>query len=147
MAKVLNIDVGSALAGYLSAAVRQRFAWGRHDCMLFAAGWAQCLTGQDPAAAWRGRYTSKDGAALMVAEAGSTGALMRSALARCGWVSVLEPVAGDIGLVLATAPTMLPTAAICVDGASDDSAAAWAMATARGVVIAPAEALQVWRRG
>lgn len=44
----------------------QPFAWGRHDCCLFAADCVVAMTGEDPAAAWRDRYdNADDGYALL----------------------------------------------------------------------------------
>lgn len=39
------------------------FVWGTNDCALFAADWVAALTGEDPAAWFRGRYTTEGGAA------------------------------------------------------------------------------------
>lgn len=50
------------LRAYVSSVSRETFAFGRHDCALFAAGAVAAMTGVDPAAAWRGRYrTAADG--------------------------------------------------------------------------------------
>lgn len=49
------------LTAYLRAAAGRSFEPGRHDCALFAAGAVQAMTGVDPAAAWRGRYTTLRG--------------------------------------------------------------------------------------
>lgn len=38
------------------------FAWGRHDCILFAARCIEAVTGEDPAAEHRGTYDSAIGA-------------------------------------------------------------------------------------
>jgi hypothetical protein len=38
------------------------FAWGTHDCALFAADGVQAITGVDIAAAFRGKYTDEAGA-------------------------------------------------------------------------------------
>ncbi|ARJ70082.1 DUF6950 family protein [Paracoccus contaminans] len=54
------------LSSYLARASREQFAWGRHDCALFAAGGVEAVTGHDPAAKWRGRYgTRAEGLRLM----------------------------------------------------------------------------------
>lgn len=42
------------------------FEWGTHDCALFAAGAVEAVTGEDPAAKWRGQYTTEaEGMALI----------------------------------------------------------------------------------
>jgi hypothetical protein len=58
------------------------FQWGRHDCATWAADVRLALTGQDAAAAWRGRYKSGRGALRVMRrmgfrtlEAGVTGIL------------------------------------------------------------------------
>ena len=40
----------SALAAYIAETMRKPFAWGLHDCALFAAGAVEAMTGNDPAA-------------------------------------------------------------------------------------------------
>jgi hypothetical protein len=52
-------DWEQALASYLIECEGRPYAWGEHDCALFAAGAALAMTGVDPAAAFRGRYHSK----------------------------------------------------------------------------------------
>lgn len=42
------------------------YAWGRNDCAIFAADAILAATGQDMAAAFRGRYRSKRGAGLVL---------------------------------------------------------------------------------
>lgn len=46
-------------AAYLAEAQRTPFAWGRHDCLLFASSDIQALLGYDPAAQWRGEYADE----------------------------------------------------------------------------------------
>lgn len=59
------------LAGYLEEARQTPFAWGRHDCVSFAAGWFCLMTGRDTYAPWRGRYSTRFGAARHIYEAGA----------------------------------------------------------------------------
>lgn len=56
-------DWEARLGDYLARHRHAVFAWGRLDCVLFAAGGIEALTGDDPAAAVRGRYRTKTGAA------------------------------------------------------------------------------------
>lgn len=44
--------------------------WGVHDCCMFAADVVLAMTGTDPAAGLRGRYSDKRGAALALRAAG-----------------------------------------------------------------------------
>lgn len=48
----------SELINYLAASARLPFEMGKHDCALFAADAIKAMTGEDPAAVWRGRYTT-----------------------------------------------------------------------------------------
>lgn len=97
------------LIGYLSAAARRPFAEGEHDCALFAAGGVAAMTGEDPAAAWRGRYTTtrggirvlrKDGYADHVAVAAALFEEVPVAHAFAGDLAVVETEGGDaLGIV------------------------------------------------
>lgn len=49
------------LTAYLAERAREPFAPGRHDCMLFAAGAVQAMTGRDLARGWRGYRTLAEG--------------------------------------------------------------------------------------
>jgi len=64
-------DWEAALGAFLAACEGRPYAWGEHDCALFAAGAVQAMTGADPAAAFRGRYRSKRGAAKALRELGA----------------------------------------------------------------------------
>lgn len=46
------------LSAWLTGCARHPLVPGEHDCALFAAGAVQAMTGSDPAARWRGGYTS-----------------------------------------------------------------------------------------
>lgn len=58
------------LAAFLMRRRRLAFAWGRTDCLMTAADWVAEMRGFDPAARWRGRYTTALGAARVLARAG-----------------------------------------------------------------------------
>ena len=49
------------LGDYLASRRALPFAYGSNDCAMFAAGAVEALTGQDPAAAFRGAYRSAAG--------------------------------------------------------------------------------------
>ncbi|OCP04994.1 MULTISPECIES: hypothetical protein [unclassified Ensifer] len=49
------------LAAYVSSVRRLPFEYGRHDCALFAAGAVAAMTGIDPAAKLRGKYSTLAG--------------------------------------------------------------------------------------
>jgi hypothetical protein len=70
------------LADAVDAVRNAPFQWGQHDCATWAADVRLALTGQDAAAAWRGRYKSERGAlramrrmGFSTLEAGVTGLL------------------------------------------------------------------------
>ncbi|USD68141.1 hypothetical protein [Vibrio sp. SCSIO 43136] len=50
------------LADVLASAQLRPFAWGENDCCLFASDCAMAITGIDPAANYRDRYTTEIGA-------------------------------------------------------------------------------------
>ena len=53
------------------------FCWGEWDCILFAAAAAEAMTGEDIAAAYRGKYHDKAGAAAILKAQGQ-GTLLRT---------------------------------------------------------------------
>lgn len=54
------------LSVYLMERMDTPFAWGRHDCCLFAADWVRLVLGEDPAKGLRGKYrTRATGLALL----------------------------------------------------------------------------------
>lgn len=97
------------LPEFLRVARARPFAWGRHDCALFAADWVLNETGHDPAAAWRGRYRSEAGAARAIEAAGGLeeafDAALRGVWGRCpppaAGVGVIEGNAGPTGAIRA----------------------------------------------
>jgi hypothetical protein len=58
------------LFAYVETARRQPFAHGRLDCALFVAGAVEAMTGSDPAAELRGRYTTRSEGARAIRRAG-----------------------------------------------------------------------------
>lgn len=63
-------DWQARLVTYLHAARLRPFAYGRHDCSLFAADCVSAMTGQDMAVPWRGRYTTLRGGIRVLRRAG-----------------------------------------------------------------------------
>lgn len=63
-------DWRARLTVYVTASPAPVFAYGRHDCALFAAGAVMAMTGQDFAAGYRGRYTTLRGGLCMLRRAG-----------------------------------------------------------------------------
>ncbi|MFS0771031.1 DUF6950 family protein [Sphingomonas sp. 1P08PE] len=54
-------DWEQRLHDYLAGLEGAEFVWGKMDCALFAAGAVEAMTGEDPAAAYRGKYRSVAG--------------------------------------------------------------------------------------
>ena len=63
-------DWQARLVAYLHAARLRPFAYGRHDCCLFAADAVAAMTGVDIAAPWRGRYTTLRGGIRVLRRSG-----------------------------------------------------------------------------
>ncbi|MDQ1081454.1 DUF6950 family protein [Pseudoroseomonas cervicalis] len=63
-------DWPERLAELIEARREMPFTWGLHDCCTFAADAAVALTGSDPMAQFRGRYSDEEGAAAMVGQGG-----------------------------------------------------------------------------
>ncbi len=63
-------DWPERLAALIETRRHAPFAWGSHDCMLFAADAVLACTGRDPAAEWRGRYTTEAQAEAIMGEGG-----------------------------------------------------------------------------
>lgn len=84
------------LAELVDSARARPFEWGSHDCCLWAANAVQAITGEDPAAAWRGSYSTARGALETLDALGG----LEGAGAMTG-VPIEVPMAaiGDVGLV------------------------------------------------
>ncbi|QDV34894.1 DUF6950 family protein [Tautonia plasticadhaerens] len=52
----------SLLGEYLHASASKPFAWGSHDCALYAATWVLLATGSDHVSRWKGDYATEFGA-------------------------------------------------------------------------------------
>jgi len=90
------------LQGFLATATGRPFAHGTHDCALFVAGAVEAMTGSDPGARYRGRYTTlkgglklvgRDGLADHVAVFARVFAEVPPALAAAGDIAVI----GEVG--------------------------------------------------
>lgn len=69
-------DWPSGLAEVLERARHEAFAWGQHDCCLFAADVADALCGTQIAARFRGRYKTARGARGLLRRLGGLDGLM-----------------------------------------------------------------------
>ncbi len=102
-------DWPERLAALIEERRRAPFRWGAQDCCLLAADAVVAMTGEDPATAWRGRYTSEVEAEALLGPAGGLEAMVAAALAEFGAAECSPAFAqrGDVALVLAgNQPTM-----------------------------------------
>jgi hypothetical protein len=123
------------------------FAWGRHDCCLFAADGILAQTGLDLAAGiFRGKYRDALGAARLVRKHGGIEAIAVKGCARFGYkpVPVLMAQRGDMVLLPASAtgnPGKGPALGVCVGAEA-------AFPGASGLVFLPmASCRRAWRIG
>jgi hypothetical protein len=133
------------LAACLAERAARPFAWGVHDCCMFAADCVDACTGADPAADLRGAYADAAGALQVVQGLGGLpaiaaarlGAEIAPALAQVGDVAVLPAMPRHEGdPVVQAFPHML-----AVWGG-----AMWLAPWEVGYVALPADqALQAWR--
>lgn len=82
---------------YIKEAARGRHEWGVRDCCLWPADWVMLCRGFDPAAKWRGRYSTEAEALAFIEHEG--GMLNM-------WSGVLPlprtatPKDGDVGVIM-----------------------------------------------
>jgi hypothetical protein len=69
-----------ALHRYAASHMRTPFAWGEHDCVLFAADAVKAQTGVDRLAAYRGRWKTARGAARLLKRLGGMAAAVDQVL-------------------------------------------------------------------
>lgn len=123
-----------ALAAHLRAGAARAFAWGEHDCCVFACGWVKARRGVDPAARWRGRYRTAGGAARHLRRGGGLDALAGRAMAEAGLGVTTRPVPGDVGLVKTAQGLALAIR----------TPTGWACAGPAGITVAPFAMLAAW---
>lgn len=70
-------DWEQRLSAFMIANRDREFAFGDWDCILFACAAAEAITGDDKAAAYRGRYSNAKGARAALREIGK-GTLLRT---------------------------------------------------------------------
>jgi len=105
----MRTDWRARLGAYLATEARTPFEYGSSDCALFAAGALNAMTGSDPAANYRGRYTTlrgglrilrKDGFRDHVERAAALLAEVPSQRSRVGDIAVVKTADGpSLGVV------------------------------------------------
>lgn len=85
------------LRAFMRSARRRPFVWGEFDCCLFAADWVALCTGRDPAATWRGTYSTETEARALMDSAGGMSGLLDAVLHRSDdpAVGILETPQGE----------------------------------------------------
>lgn len=86
------------LMRWLDEQRRAGFAYGLNDCAMFASGAIEAMTGEDPAASWRGTYGSRDEAEAVLADHGGLAALV-TALIGPPRPEAAAARQGDVGLI------------------------------------------------
>lgn len=89
-------DWGLRLGAWLASISSAPFAYGSHDCALFAAGAIEAMTGVDHAADWRGRYKTQIGGFRVLRRAGFGDHI---ALARSLCPPIRTPRPGDLAII------------------------------------------------
>ena len=90
-------DWQARFAALCLARQHQPFAWGSHDCCLWAADAVQALTGLDFAAEHRGLYADAEGAARLLHRLGGVGSIAAAVLGAP--VPVSRATVGDVLLL------------------------------------------------
>lgn len=113
-------DWETRLLSFLLSRRHTPFAWGGHDCSLFACDAVLAMTGVDIAADFRGRYTTKAGAYKVVKAFVPSAKLEDLAEARgqeAGMQCLVMPLAAKRGdIVLVETPTERALGIIGLDG-------------------------------
>lgn len=91
-------DWRTRLTAYLAEVARRPFRPGSMDCAMFVAGAVKAMTGEDPAAGFRGRYYSLSGGRRLVTAAGHAD-MIGVAAAQFPEVAPIFAQAGDIAVV------------------------------------------------
>lgn len=131
----------TVLPVFLADLARRRWRWGETDCLMVLSDWVRLMRGVDPAAPWRGTYSTEAECWSILDSAGGIEALLTRTMAVHGFSQIEVEECGAIGLV--TAPTSRgrqSTGAICAGPLR------WAVTTRdRGLVVAPLVPLAIWR--
>jgi len=90
-------DWQSRLHAWLLEISGQPFEPGRHDCALFAAGAVAAMTGEDPAALFRGRYSTVRGGQRMLKREGHRDHVAFAA-AQLDEINILQARPGDLAV-------------------------------------------------
>lgn len=107
-------DWPERLAAFIEARRRMPFAWGGHDCAMFAADAVVAITGTDPLALWRGSYADEAGAEAALGGL-PLAMFMDAALLAAGATRVETSMAQRGDFVILDVGNM-PTCGVCLGG-------------------------------
>lgn len=79
-----NMGWETRLDAFLRERRRMPFGWQSHDCCMFPADAIRLITGLDPAAAYRAKYSKETGARRIVILAGGMEALTMASMEKIG---------------------------------------------------------------
>lgn len=127
-----------ALDALIAARARTAFAWGTHDCCMFAADAVLVQTGSDPAAGLRGGYETAEQAFALVEAHGGLESLVCAALGAA--IDPVLAVVGDVVLLPSDGDaSSVPALGVCIGGHARAAAP-------RGLVSVPmSSAVRAWR--
>jgi hypothetical protein len=91
-------DWAERLRDYILAVAARPFRPGRFDCAMFVAGALEAMTGVDPAAAFKGRYTTLEGGGRILRRAGFADHVALVA-AHFAQIPLARATAGDIAVL------------------------------------------------
>lgn len=129
----------AALGAFLDRMGREGWEWGQRDCLQWLGLWSLEVVGLDGCEAWRGRYRTALGCTRLLNRLGGIEACVEAGAARVGASEVGNPMAGDIGLVLApTSAGPKPTGCIFTGQKA-------ALLTGRGILTIKADPIRAWR--
>jgi hypothetical protein len=77
----------------------QPFVWGQSDCSLLIADWAVENGHPDPAASWRGSYSTEDSCRALIAERGDLRTVVAACALSIGLQPLYEPEFGSIAVI------------------------------------------------
>lgn len=126
------------LPAFLERMWRTPFAWGRFDCVLNQADWSVALGAGDPAAAYRGRYSTLRGAQRIILAAGGLIPLIAREFEPLGWVRDDTPRPGSIGVV------QIPSEQGLAEAGGLFLGDRWAVLGLQGVAVGGFEPVAVW---
>lgn len=114
--------------------------WMGEDCTTLCASWVRECTGVDPAASFRGTYSSVRSANALIKAHGGMVSLYDDRLTEIGFRRTTTPLDGDIGVVIA--PSGIDQ--IIKEIGSIRFGPLWAVMAQRGVVAKRLECVAAW---